>query len=231
MSTVRSRSSPLGSRGGSRKTRGFAMAVSSGAREFGPLRDHSNFGYSVFALVSQDERSVMNGKDILALGWPAGKVIGLGLEAAGILESRGLSEEETLARLEEVRQDPGGALEREAQGRAAALPRVGRSRCRRRGEAANGDGTQAPGGYWWCAYGRRPRGLWVAHRRRARRAGGGDPLGSGAGHRLQAPSECLRAFLARSRPEEERAEACHRRGDVLRCRRAPRRPLLARGPR
>ena len=99
------------------------MAVSSGAREFGPLRDHSNFGYSVFALVSQDERSVMNGKDILALGWPAGKVIGLGLEAAGILESRGLSEEETLARLEEVRQDPGGALEREAEGPVAKLAR------------------------------------------------------------------------------------------------------------
>src|SRR5829696_10129973 len=65
----------------------------------------------------------MNGKDILALGWPAGKVIGLGLEAAGILESRGLSEEETLARLEEVRQDPGGALEREAEGPVAKLAR------------------------------------------------------------------------------------------------------------
>src|SRR5215204_6353524 len=172
MSTVRSRSSPLGSRGGSRKTRGFAMAVSSGAREFGPLRDHSNFGYSVFALVSQDERSVMNGKDILALGWPAGKVIGLGLEAAGILESRGLSEEEALARLEEVRQGPGGALEREAEGPVAKLAREwvrigaaeagaseeglrdeplpyhawGEAGVDERGEAADGDGTQAPGG-------------------------------------------------------------------------------------
>jgi len=34
----------------------------------------------------------MNGKDILALEWPAGKVIGLGLDAARTLESRGLSE-------------------------------------------------------------------------------------------------------------------------------------------
>ena len=33
---------------------------------------------------------VINGKDILALGWPAGKVIGLGLETAHAIESRGL---------------------------------------------------------------------------------------------------------------------------------------------
>ena len=45
----------------------------------------------------------MNGKDILALGWPAGKVIGLGLEAARTLEFRGFSRKEVLARLEEVR--------------------------------------------------------------------------------------------------------------------------------
>src|SRR5918997_4572778 len=65
----------------------------------------------------------MNGKDILALGWPAGKVIGFGLEAARTLESRGLSEEESLARLERVRQDPGGALEHESEGPVADLAR------------------------------------------------------------------------------------------------------------
>src|SRR5215204_675540 len=63
----------------------------------------------------------MNGKDILALGWPAGKVIGLGLEAARTLEFRGFSRKEVLARLEEVRQDPGGALERESEGPVAEL--------------------------------------------------------------------------------------------------------------
>jgi len=68
-------------------------------------------------------RSVVNGKDILALGWPAGKVIGLGLDAARTLESHGLSEEETLARLEGVGQDPGGALERESEGPVADLAR------------------------------------------------------------------------------------------------------------
>jgi hypothetical protein len=52
---------------------------------------------------------MINGKDILALGWPAGKVIGLGLEVARTRGSRGLSREEVLAGLEEVRQDPGGA--------------------------------------------------------------------------------------------------------------------------
>jgi len=50
---------------------------------------------------------VLNGKDILALGWPAGKVVGLGLETARTLEERGLSREEVLAGLEEVRRDPG----------------------------------------------------------------------------------------------------------------------------
>ena len=36
---------------------------------------------------------MINGKDILALGWPAGKVIGLGLEVARTRGSRGLSRE------------------------------------------------------------------------------------------------------------------------------------------
>ena len=66
---------------------------------------------------------VINGKDILALGWPAGKVIGLGLEMARTLESRGLSRDEVLAELEDVRQDPGAALERESEGPAAELAR------------------------------------------------------------------------------------------------------------
>src|ERR687894_327586 len=66
---------------------------------------------------------VINGKDILALGWPAGKVIGLGLETASVLESRGLSRDEVLAELEDVRQDPGGALERESEGPLAELAR------------------------------------------------------------------------------------------------------------
>ncbi len=66
---------------------------------------------------------VMNGKDILALGWPAGKVIGLGLEGARELESRGLPKEEVLAELEDVRRDPGGALERESKGPLAELAR------------------------------------------------------------------------------------------------------------
>ncbi|MBA3492411.1 MAG: RtcB family protein, partial [Rubrobacteraceae bacterium] len=65
----------------------------------------------------------MNGKDILALGWPAGKVIGLGLEGARELESRGLPKEEVLAELEDVRRDPGGALERESKGPLAELAR------------------------------------------------------------------------------------------------------------
>src|SRR5215217_7420849 len=69
------------------------------------------------------EGDVMNGKVILALGWPAGKVIGLGLAAARALESRGLSKEEVLARLEDVRKDPGGTLERESDGPMAELAR------------------------------------------------------------------------------------------------------------
>jgi len=69
------------------------------------------------------EGNVMKGKDILALGWPEGKVIGLGLAAARALESRGLSKEEVLAGLEEVRQDPGGVLERESDGPLAKLAR------------------------------------------------------------------------------------------------------------
>jgi hypothetical protein len=52
---------------------------------------------------------VINGKDILALGWPAGKVIGLGLESASALKSRGLSRDELLAELQDVRRDPGAA--------------------------------------------------------------------------------------------------------------------------
>jgi tRNA-splicing ligase RtcB (3'-phosphate/5'-hydroxy nucleic acid ligase) len=66
---------------------------------------------------------VLNGKDLLALGWPAGRVIGLGLETASVLESRGLSRDEVLAELEDLRQDPGGALERESEGPVAELAR------------------------------------------------------------------------------------------------------------
>ena len=65
----------------------------------------------------------MNGKDILALGWPSGKVIGLGLGAASDLESRDLPKEDVLARLEDVRRDPGGALEHESNGPVAELAR------------------------------------------------------------------------------------------------------------
>jgi hypothetical protein len=66
---------------------------------------------------------VLNGKDILALGWPAGKVIGLGLQTARDLESRGLSREDVLAELEGIRRDPGGALERGSEGPVAELAR------------------------------------------------------------------------------------------------------------
>jgi tRNA-splicing ligase RtcB (3'-phosphate/5'-hydroxy nucleic acid ligase) len=66
---------------------------------------------------------MIDGKDILALGWPAGKVIGLGLETVRALESRGLSRDEVLAELEDVRQDPGAALERESDGPMAELAR------------------------------------------------------------------------------------------------------------
>src|SRR5215218_1868956 len=66
---------------------------------------------------------MINGKDILALGWPAGKVIGLGLETVRALESRGLSRDEVLAELEDVRQDPGAALERESDGPMTELTR------------------------------------------------------------------------------------------------------------
>jgi len=66
---------------------------------------------------------MINGKDILGLGWPAGKVIGLGLETARALESRGLSRDELLAELEDVRQDSGAALERESDGPMAELAR------------------------------------------------------------------------------------------------------------
>lgn len=66
---------------------------------------------------------MINGNDILALGWPAGKMIGLGLAAASALEGRGLSREETLAVLEDVRRDPGAALERESDGPVAELAR------------------------------------------------------------------------------------------------------------
>jgi tRNA-splicing ligase RtcB len=67
--------------------------------------------------------NMINGKDILALGWPAGRVIGLGLETARVLESRGLSRDEVLAELEDVRQDPGAALERECDRPMAELAR------------------------------------------------------------------------------------------------------------
>src|SRR5215216_1514521 len=66
---------------------------------------------------------MINGKDILALGWPEGKVIGLGLKTARALESRGLSRDEVLAELEDVRQDPGAALERESDGPMTELAR------------------------------------------------------------------------------------------------------------
>ncbi len=66
---------------------------------------------------------MLNGNDILALGWPVGKVIGLGLETARARGSRGLSREEVLAGLEDIRLDPGGALERESEGPVAELAR------------------------------------------------------------------------------------------------------------
>ena len=66
---------------------------------------------------------MLNGKDILALGWPAGKVIGLGLQTARDLESRGLSREDVLAELEDIRRDSGGALERGSEGPVAELAR------------------------------------------------------------------------------------------------------------
>ena len=50
-------------------------------------------------------------------------MIGLGLETARTLESRGLSRDEVLAELEDVRRDPGAALERESDGPAAELAR------------------------------------------------------------------------------------------------------------
>jgi hypothetical protein len=122
---------------------------------------------------------VLNGKDILSLGWPEGKVIGLGLQTARVLESRGLSREDVLAELEDIRQDPGGALERESEAPVAELARewvsieaaeasasedelraeplpyhtLGgglRGRCR---QAPDGDGTQAT-----CRGRRRPYG-------------------------------------------------------------------------
>jgi hypothetical protein len=52
---------------------------------------------------------VINGNDILALGWPAGKVIGLELESASALKSRGLSRDELLAELQDVGRDAGTA--------------------------------------------------------------------------------------------------------------------------
>src|SRR5215218_9831750 len=66
---------------------------------------------------------MINGKDILALGWPAGKVVGLGLETARVLESRGISRDLVLAELEDVRQDPSATLERESDGPMAELAR------------------------------------------------------------------------------------------------------------
>jgi tRNA-splicing ligase RtcB (3'-phosphate/5'-hydroxy nucleic acid ligase) len=66
---------------------------------------------------------VLDGNDILALGWPAGKVIGLALDAARTLEDRGLSREETVDALEEVRRDPAGSLEHESEGPVAELAR------------------------------------------------------------------------------------------------------------
>src|SRR5215203_4533265 len=56
---------------------------------------------------------MINCKDILALGWPAGKVIGLGLQTASALESRGLGREEVLAELERESDGPMAELARE----------------------------------------------------------------------------------------------------------------------
>jgi tRNA-splicing ligase RtcB (3'-phosphate/5'-hydroxy nucleic acid ligase) len=50
----------------------------------------------------------VTGKDLVALGWPQDRVIGLGLAAAGELERRGV--EEPLSVLEAVREDPERAL-------------------------------------------------------------------------------------------------------------------------
>ena len=60
---------------------------------------------------------MINGNDILALGWPAGKVIGLGLETASALKSRGLSRDEVLAELQGV-----GLAASAGRGRALSLP-------------------------------------------------------------------------------------------------------------
>lgn len=65
---------------------------------------------------------MLNGNDILALGWPAGKMIGLGLGAARALEGRGLPGEDVISALDDVRRDPGGALERESEGPVASPP-------------------------------------------------------------------------------------------------------------
>jgi tRNA-splicing ligase RtcB (3'-phosphate/5'-hydroxy nucleic acid ligase) len=87
-------------------------------------RDHQRSGLSGFLTIRNGGRiDVLDGNDILALGWPAGKVIGLALNAAGTFEGRGLSREEALYALEEVRKDPGGSLEREPEGPVAELAR------------------------------------------------------------------------------------------------------------
>ncbi len=59
---------------------------------------------------------MINGKDLIELGWPPGKVIGLGLEAAGRLVSRrGLTEAEALSALDAVREEPGRYLAAEPE--------------------------------------------------------------------------------------------------------------------
>jgi tRNA-splicing ligase RtcB len=66
---------------------------------------------------------MLDGNDILALNWPAGKVIGLALDAASAFEGRGLSREETLSALEQIRKNPEDSLERESGGPVAELAR------------------------------------------------------------------------------------------------------------
>jgi tRNA-splicing ligase RtcB len=53
---------------------------------------------------------MITGKELIELGWPQGRVIGLGLSAARALERRGESEAATLSALEAAREDPGHAM-------------------------------------------------------------------------------------------------------------------------
>ena len=62
------------------------------------------------AIYDQGTQDMITGKDLIELGWPRGRVIGLGLSAARALERRGESEAATLPVLEAVREDPGRAM-------------------------------------------------------------------------------------------------------------------------